>query len=93
MKRIRFLSPAEIEMLDAAFYYESRVPELGTDFISTIETAVRDLSDDLKKWPLIRKEIRRRILPVSHTASYIKLIQMKSSLLQSCTINDVRIIG
>jgi len=40
VKRIRFLSPAEIEMLDAAAYYEARVPELGTDFISTIEIAV-----------------------------------------------------
>ncbi len=63
MKRIRFLSPAEIEMLDAAAYYETRVPELGTDFISTIEIAVLDLSDDPGKWLMIGKEIRRRILP------------------------------
>lgn len=63
MKRIRFLSPAEIEMLDAAVYYEARVPELGADFISTIEMAVLDLSDDPKKWPIIGKGIRRRILP------------------------------
>ena len=63
MKRIRFLSPAEIEMFDAAAYYETRVPELGTDFISTIEIAVFDLSDEPEKWPVIGKEIRRRILP------------------------------
>ena len=63
MKRIRFLSPAEIEMLDSAAYYETRVPELGTDFISTIEIAVLDLSDNPGKWPMIGKEIRRRILP------------------------------
>jgi len=63
VKRIRFLSPAEIEMLDAAAYYETSVPELGTDFISTIEIAVLDLSDDPEKWPMIGKEIRRRILP------------------------------
>ena len=63
MKRIRFLSPAEIEMFDAAAYYETRVLELGTDFISTIEIAVLDLSDEPEKWPVIGKEIRRRILP------------------------------
>ena len=50
-------------MLDAAAYYETCVPELGTDFISTIEIAVLDLSDDPEKWPMIGKEIRRRILP------------------------------
>jgi len=50
-------------MLDAAAYYETSVPELGTDFISTIEIAVLDLSDDPEKWPMIGKEIRRRILP------------------------------
>ena len=63
MRKIRFLSPAEIEMLDAAAYYETRVPELGTDFLSTIEIAVLDLSDDPGKWPMIGKEIRRPILP------------------------------
>ncbi|MDA3897314.1 MAG: hypothetical protein PF482_14355, partial [Desulfobacteraceae bacterium] len=35
----------------------------GTDFISTIEIAVLDLSDDPGKWPVIGKGIRRRILP------------------------------
>jgi len=63
VRKIRFLSPAEIEMLDAAAYYETRVPELGTDFLSTIEIAVLDLSDDPGKWPMIGKEIHRRILP------------------------------
>lgn len=63
MKKTRFLSPAEIEMFDAAVYYETRVPKLGADFISTIEIAVSELSDDPEKWPVIGKEIHRRILP------------------------------
>ncbi len=63
MKKVRFLSPAEIEMFDVAAYYETRVPELGADFISTIEIAVLDLSDNPEKWPVIGKGIRRRILP------------------------------
>ena len=63
MKKIRLLSPAEIEMFDAAAYYEARVPKLGADFISTMEIAVSDLSEDPDKWPVIGKGIRRRILP------------------------------
>jgi hypothetical protein len=45
-------------MLGAAAYYEAYVPKLGTDFISTIEIAVLDLSDDPEKWPVIGKGIR-----------------------------------
>jgi len=63
VKRIRFLSPSEIEMFDAAAYYEARVPKLGTDFISSIELAVSDLSEDPERWAVIGKEIRRCILP------------------------------
>ena len=50
-------------MFDAAAYYETRVPKLGTDFISTIEFAVSDLSEHPEKWPAIGKGIRKRILP------------------------------
>ena len=63
MKPVRFLSPAQIEMLDAAAYYETRVAELGSNFISTIETAVLGLSEDPEKWPVAGKDIRRVLLP------------------------------
>jgi hypothetical protein len=32
MKPVRFLSPAEWEMVQAARYYESKVPRLGARF-------------------------------------------------------------
>jgi hypothetical protein len=37
MKTIRFLDPAEQEMLDAAMYYELQAPGLGNDFLDKIE--------------------------------------------------------
>lgn len=44
MKLVRFLLHAELEMLDAGRYYESQAVNLGTDFISKVESAVKDVS-------------------------------------------------
>ena len=39
-KIVRFLRPAELEMLDAARYYELQAPGLGIDFLNKIDQAV-----------------------------------------------------
>jgi len=58
MKKIRFLDPAEREMLDAVRYYESQAAGLGEDFLSKVESAVRDIAEHPDRWPVIRFEIR-----------------------------------
>ncbi|HEX2959347.1 MAG TPA: hypothetical protein VHP36_03645 [Chitinispirillaceae bacterium] len=45
-KIVRFLHPAELEMLDAARYYELQAPGLGGDFLNKIEQAIKDISED-----------------------------------------------
>lgn len=62
MKPVRFLLPAELEMLDAGRYYESQAVNLGTDFISKVESAVRDISRNPERWSIIRFNIRRRLI-------------------------------
>ncbi|OHB74122.1 MAG: plasmid stabilization protein [Planctomycetes bacterium RBG_16_55_9] len=62
MKKIRFLDPAEQEMLDAAHYYESQAVGLGEDFLSKVENAVRDVAAHPDMWPVIRLDIRRRLV-------------------------------
>ncbi len=62
MKKVRFLEPAEQEMLDAARYYESQAVGLGEDFLSKVESAVRDIAEHPDRWPVIRLEIRRRLV-------------------------------
>jgi plasmid stabilization system protein ParE len=61
-KIVRFLHPAELEMLDAARYYELQAPGLGEDFLNKIEQAVKDISEDPEKWPIIHIQIRRRLI-------------------------------
>ena len=62
MKPVRFLNPAEQEMLDAARYYESQAPGLGDDFLDKIDSAVQDVSENPEAWPVLRFKIRRRLI-------------------------------
>lgn len=41
--KARFLFPAEIEMSDAAAFYEKQVAHLGDSFLSILEAAIGDL--------------------------------------------------
>ena len=60
MKPVRFLRPAELEMLDAARYYELQASGLGDDFLDKIAAAVQDIGEHPELWLVIRSNIRRR---------------------------------
>ena len=60
--QVRYLSPAEWEMLQAARYYESQVINLGYDFLSEIHRAVKSIEDNPEAAPKIKGSIRRRII-------------------------------
>ena len=62
MKAVRLLPPAESEMLGGAKFYESRAPGLGHDFLDKIETAFCDIAEHPERWPVIRFDIRRRMV-------------------------------
>jgi plasmid stabilization system protein ParE len=62
MKTVRFLLPAEREMLDAARYYELQAPGLGDDFLDKIDAAVLDIGENAERWPVVRLNIRRRLV-------------------------------
>ena len=45
MKPVRFLRPAELELLDAAQYYETQAPGLGLEFLNKIDAAIVDIGE------------------------------------------------
>ena len=63
MKPIRFLRPAELEMLDAAQYYELQLSGLGHDFLDQIDAAIETIRRNPERWPIIKMNIRRRLIP------------------------------
>jgi plasmid stabilization system protein ParE len=62
MKPVRFIRPAELELLEAARYYELQSPGLGQTFLDKIDSAVAAVSAHPKSWPVVRGKIRRRLV-------------------------------
>lgn len=60
MKTVRFLRPAEQEMLDAARFYELQSPGLGNDFIDKIDSAVCDIGVHPDRWSVVRYDRRQK---------------------------------
>jgi plasmid stabilization system protein ParE len=59
---VRFLLPAEVEVVQAAAYYETQVEGLGNAFLAKVESAVRDVAQRPSAWPVLRSEIRKRLV-------------------------------
>ena len=76
MKPVRFLRPAELEMLDAATYYELQASGLGSIFLDKIDSAIRDIGTDPERWPIVRSNIRRRLI---HRFPYVILYRVDDS--------------
>ena len=62
MRTTRFLLPAEIEMVEAAVYYEMQVEGLGTAFLAKVKSVVRDVAARPAAWPIVRNDIRKRLV-------------------------------
>jgi plasmid stabilization system protein ParE len=62
MKSVRFLLPAELEMVDGAEYYESQAAKLGANFLAAVELAITDIAAHPDRWPVVRGAIRRRLV-------------------------------
>ena len=60
--KVRFLSPAEIEMLEASAYYEIQATNLGDDFLNIIEEAVNEIANQPHAWLEIAPKVRRRLV-------------------------------
>ena len=62
MKTVRLVLPAEQEMLDAATYYELQAGGLGREFLEKIGSAVADIAENAERWPIVRLNVRRRLV-------------------------------
>ena len=63
MKMIRYILPAEEELLEAARFYNRQAAGLGRDFLDHIEAATQDVSKNPRRWPKLESsEIRRKLV-------------------------------
>ena len=57
--RLIYHPEAEAELIQAAHFYEARVPQLGAQFLATADQALSVLSELPDRWRIIEADVRR----------------------------------
>jgi len=61
--RLIYHPDAEIELIEAAKFYEQRVSTLGAQFLDAVDQAVRAIVDAPERWRIIDADVRRYLMP------------------------------
>jgi plasmid stabilization system protein ParE len=59
MKCVRFFSDAEVEMIEAAVYYEAQQVGLGRRFLAAVQDAANRAASTPKLFPIVELDVRR----------------------------------
>lgn len=74
MKHVRFLRPAELELMEAAKYYEQQAVGLGSEFLDQVDAAIKEFSEHPEQCPIVKLNIRRRLV---HRFPYVLLYRLE----------------
>ena len=72
--RLIYHPAAENELVEAARFYEERIPSLGADFLEKIDTAIALIESDPQRHRIIAEEVRRYLLPRFPFAIYYRIL-------------------
>lgn len=61
-RRASFHRLAERELTEAAQYYDSESPGLGSAFLNEVERCIQDILEHPEVWPLQVGSVRRRLI-------------------------------
>ncbi len=65
---------AEAELIEAARFYEQRLPSLGTQFLDTVESAIRIIQNAPKQCRVIEADVRLYLMPRFPFAIYYRVL-------------------
>lgn len=71
--RLIYHPDAEAELIEAAQFYERRVPTLGVQFLDAIDLAAKVIQADPERWRIIESEIRRYLMTRFPFAIYYRV--------------------
>ncbi|WP_193214413.1 type II toxin-antitoxin system RelE/ParE family toxin [Luteolibacter marinus] len=60
--RLIYHPGAEVELVEAAKYYEFRVPSLGHEFLDAVDQAICGIQNDPERFRVVEADIRRQVL-------------------------------
>jgi len=61
--RVLYHPEAEREVIEAALFYSGKVPNLGSEFLDEIDSAVQNIRSDPTRLPIIEDDIRVYLVP------------------------------
>ncbi|MEI8313097.1 MAG: type II toxin-antitoxin system RelE/ParE family toxin, partial [Verrucomicrobiota bacterium] len=65
---------AETELIEAAQFYERRVPTLGARFLDAADCAVRAIQEAPERWSIIEADVRHFLMPRFPYAIYYRVL-------------------
>jgi plasmid stabilization system protein ParE len=72
--RVIYHPDAEAELIEAAKFYEGRVPALGTQFLDDIDHAISVILAAPDRWSVVEKDVRRYLIPRFPYAIYYRVL-------------------
>jgi plasmid stabilization system protein ParE len=66
---VRLREEAELDLEDAASWYESQRSGLGQDFLNTVLKALGSIEQNPLSFPVVYRGTHRAVLPGSHSPS------------------------
>ena len=74
MKRLSYLNIAEIELVEAAQFYDERQPGLGRLFLDAVREAGEHIRQNPEWWPVFEEPVRGcRVFPFPYRLLYREL--------------------
>ena len=70
--RLIYHPDAEIELIEAAEFYERRVTSLGAQFLDAVDHAIGAILDAPTRWNAVETDLRRYLMPRFPYAIYYR---------------------
>lgn len=72
--RLIYHPDAEMELIEAAQFYEQRVSTLGSQFLNAADIAIGAIQNDPERWSVIEADVRRYLMPRFPYALYYRVL-------------------
>ena len=72
--RLIYHPDAETELIEAAQFYERRIPTLGAQFLEAANRAIHIIRDAPERWGIIEADVRHYLMPRFPYAIYYRVL-------------------
>lgn len=72
---------ATAELIEAARFYEGKVPTLGAQFLGAVDDAVATVLGAPKRWQVVEEDVRRYLVPRFPYAIYYRAMPSEIRIL------------